>query len=36
MNPDLAMFGEETGQELLKKTGSVNHFRLTYPTPASL
>jgi adenine-specific DNA-methyltransferase len=25
-NPDLAMFGEETGQELLKKTGSANLF----------
>lgn len=26
MNPDLAMFGDETGQELLKKTGSANLF----------
>jgi adenine-specific DNA-methyltransferase len=26
MNPDLAMFGDETGKELLKKTGSANLF----------
>jgi len=26
MNPDLAMFGEQTGQELLKRTGSANLF----------
>jgi adenine-specific DNA-methyltransferase len=26
MNPDLAMFGDDTGQELLKKTGAGNLF----------
>jgi adenine-specific DNA-methyltransferase len=26
MNPDLAMFGDETGKELLKKTGAANLF----------
>ena len=26
MNPDLAMFGDATGQELLKKTGAANLF----------
>lgn len=26
MNPDLAMFGDDTGKELLKKTGSANLF----------
>src|SRR5207237_2736888 len=28
MNPDLAMFGAETGQELLKKTGTANLFNV--------
>jgi adenine-specific DNA-methyltransferase len=28
MNPDLAMFGDETGQELLKKTGTGNLFNV--------
>jgi adenine-specific DNA-methyltransferase len=26
MNPDMAMFGDETGRELLKKTGAANLF----------
>ena len=26
MNPDLAMFGDDTGRELLKKTGAANLF----------
>src|SRR5438876_12414655 len=26
MNPDLAMFGDQTGKELLKKTGAANLF----------
>lgn len=26
MNPDMAMFGDQTGQELLKKTGAANLF----------
>lgn len=26
MNPDLAMFGDQTGRELLKKTGAANLF----------
>jgi adenine-specific DNA-methyltransferase len=28
MNPDLAMFGDNTGQELLKKTGAGNLFTM--------